>query len=67
MSEILQGVAGFLLLMGLWIGVQAILRRGYAAPAGQDMLEDLAHGCGACGGGCGTSCARSRKESHESR
>ena len=57
MIDVLRGVGGFLLLMGLWIGVQALLRRGYAAPAGQDMLEDLSHGCGACGDGCAKSCA----------
>lgn len=65
MIDLLRGVAGFLLLMAVWIGVQALLRRGYAAPAGQDMLEDLSHGCGACGGGCAKSCAPGGP--HESR
>ncbi len=52
MIEWLKGVSGFLALMGLWVAVQAVLRRGYGAPADTDMLEHAAHGCGGCGHDC---------------
>ncbi|MBX9604272.1 MAG: hypothetical protein K2X35_24930 [Bryobacteraceae bacterium] len=64
----IQGVAGFLLLMGLWLAVQSLLRKAYAAPREQDMLDDLTRGCGACGHDCAPRpCSGSPGGNHESR
>lgn len=55
----LKVVTGLLLLMGLWLAVQAYLRSRLKLHPDADVLEDMTHGCGACGhghGGCGGAC-----------
>lgn len=63
--ELVKGVAGLVLLMSIWLTVQAFLRRRMAKPRDFDVLEDMTHGCGACGHshGCGGSKGSCRPES----
>ena len=46
--DLLKFAVGMGTIMTLWIGVQALVRRVAHKPAGEDMLDHLAHGC--CGG-----------------
>lgn len=47
----LKAVGGLFALMGIWLAVQAFIRRRTPGAAqDQDVLEDLVHGCGGCGG-----------------
>jgi hypothetical protein len=54
--EIVKAIAGFLVVMALWLAVQHYLRRRMAAGRHCDMLEAMVHGCGNCShhGGCGS-------------
>lgn len=70
MLEVVKAVVGLMVLMALWIAVQAYLRRRLALGAGADVLEDMTHGCGNCGhaGACGSgrsSCGQG-EPNHES-
>jgi hypothetical protein len=57
LADMLKAVFGVMLLMGVWIAVQAFLRKRLAKPRDFDVLEEMTHGCGACGHphGCGGS------------
>lgn len=48
--SLLRGVLGILAVMGLWVILQAIVRRGSGCGADKDVLDYLAHGCGGCKG-----------------
>ena len=48
--ELLKGVLGLFVLLGFWAAIQAYLRRRYARPHDFDVLHEMTHGCGACGG-----------------
>ncbi|MBV6434042.1 MAG: hypothetical protein IANPNBLG_04283 [Bryobacteraceae bacterium] len=63
----LKAVGGILLLMAIWFAVQAFLRKR-TARHDADVLEDMAHGCGACGhsGACPVQ-PDSKEEIHQCR
>jgi hypothetical protein len=62
--ELIKGCLGILFFMGVWVAVQAVIRRRMAHAPDADVLDDMARGCGCCGGAasCGTlrqdECAR---------
>jgi hypothetical protein len=64
----LKAVAGILLLMAVWFAVQAFLRKRTAPRRDADVLEDMVHGCGACGhaGSCSGQ-PNSKEEIHQCR
>jgi electron transport complex protein RnfA len=54
--ELIKGCLGILFFMGVWVAVQAVIRRRMAHAPDADVLDDMARGCGCCGGAA--SCAR---------
>jgi hypothetical protein len=47
----LKAVGGLFALMGVWLAVQAFIRRRTPGAARDlDVLEDILHGCGGCAG-----------------
>ena len=48
MWEILKAVAGVLALALIWLAIQRFLRKRLAIDPGEDVLEDMVHGCGNC-------------------
>ena len=50
MFDVLKAVLGILLVMGVWFGVQAFVRKQKACGRDHDVLESMAHGCAGCNG-----------------
>jgi hypothetical protein len=53
--ELLNVVAGFLVVMSVWLGIQAFVRRRSGCGKDRDMLDFMLNGCGGCANGatCG--------------
>jgi len=50
MFDLLKATFGILLVMGVWLAIQAFVRRRTNCSADQDVLEHMAHGCAGCNG-----------------
>ena len=48
--NLLIGVFGFMAILGIWLLLQAVIRRNSGCGAGKDVLDYLGHGCGGCKG-----------------
>ncbi|MBI4906199.1 MAG: hypothetical protein HY820_21370 [Acidobacteria bacterium] len=46
--ELVRAIGGFLLFMGAWFAVQALVRRRKAVRPDTDVLDHVKHGCGGC-------------------
>ena len=46
--SLLTGITGILVILAFWFVVQAIVRARSGCSADTDVLEYMAHGCGAC-------------------
>ena len=44
----LAGIIGILVILAFWFIVQAVVRARSGCSADTDVLEYMAHGCGAC-------------------
>ena len=61
--SLLEGIVGFLLVMGVWFVVQALARKQAGCEADRDMLEG--HRCGGCDHAASCRKREQRKEHHE--
>ena len=59
---ILKASAGFFIVIGIWLGIQAFARKKNGCAPDRDMLDYMLHGCGGClhGGNCDKSKERAR-------
>jgi hypothetical protein len=59
---ILKASAGFFIVIGIWLGIQAFARKKNGCAPNRDMLDYMLHGCGNClhGGNCDKSKERAR-------
>ncbi|HLJ50656.1 MAG TPA: hypothetical protein VKU01_31800 [Bryobacteraceae bacterium] len=48
LESLLTAVIGILIIMGAWFVIQAVVRKNSGCGSDRDVLEYLAHGCGAC-------------------
>ena len=48
LESLLTAVIGILIIMGAWFVIQALIRKNSGCGSDRDVLEYLAHGCGAC-------------------
>ncbi len=56
--SLLTGVFGLMAILGLWLLLQAVVRRSSGCGEGKDVLDYLGHGCGGCKGS--SSCTKRR-------
>ena len=52
----ITGVVGMMVILGLWLLLQSVVRKNSGCGPGKDVLDYLGHGCGGCKGS--TSCSR---------
>ena len=59
---ILKASAGFFIVIGIWLGIQAFARKKNGCAPNRDMLDYMLHGCGNClhGNTCEKSKERAR-------
>ncbi len=48
LQSLLTAVIGFVIIMSGWFVIQAVIRKNSGCGSDRDVLEYLAHGCGAC-------------------
>jgi hypothetical protein len=46
--ELVDTVAGFAVVMGIWVGIQAWIRKRRGCSSDRDMLDFMLSGCGGC-------------------
>ena len=61
MLDILTAVIGILIIMSGWFVIQALIRKNSGCGSDRDVLEYLAHGCGACDR---SKCRKQSEENH---
>jgi len=63
LESLLTAVIGILIIMGAWFVIQAVIRKNSGCGSDRDVLEYLAHGCGACDRS--KACRKSEEKHHE--
>jgi len=46
--DVLRAAAGFFIVLGIWLGIQAFVRSRSTCGRDRDMLDFMLNGCGGC-------------------
>lgn len=60
-----KAIVGFSVVMLIWFGIQAFIRRRSGCASGQDVLDFMKHGCAGCKGNGACHNRGKEKEHHE--